>query len=564
MLAAVSDRTQPTTPGPLSIDRKRASTPRVRRAAVWLVALIVVAPALAHGWPRSLHEAVVARSLEGRVKHGSVVLPEPADVVGFYRWLGLALAGAVLPDPGGKERFLRLYPHERSFDAIGVRRFLGLTVDPTVTVHGVGAFDSDRELDRFDIIAFAAAKQHEDHRHVGRAQRDGKHALLHLAGGSPLPDDPQTLHFGPLEGPGSDEWAQSALPAALTTTDASVLASEPWRFVAPVSAGVEVAGGATRMAQLHLDMSIMGLGWGGIELKAAGEYFGLVWVGAAMGIALDAASPFAAVQAGSNNLWDAAGRAWWAIALRTGGGLWGVLPTRAWLAARIRHNLRVLGEVLVARALDDALDGVGDQAAKDAIAMLGTEDEAFVQSLLHHGGKWLKMDGKADPWVDGHGPATEIVAALAEAATEDGARAYDLAASIAAPRWLTGEELLDLEHVDVALLLRDPNDPATELARRELLAITGRALRRATTATRMMWAIWETADGRSSLGRLRQGGLAHLDARIARAAPWQPDGEAPEGGWGAEKALWVGVLEILAAIVCLFALGASIRRRQRR
>jgi len=217
----------------------------------------------------------------------------------------------------------------------------------------------------------------------------------------------------------------------------------------------------------------------------------------------------------------------------------------------------------VARALDEALDGAGDATARDALAMLGHEDDAFVNPLLQRGAAWLRMDGKPDPWTDGRGPATEIVAALAEAATADGARAYDLVASIAAQRWLQGDELLDPDSVDPATLLRDPSDPATELARRELLAITGRSLRRATTATRMMWAIWETADGRSSLGRLRQGGLAHLDTRIARAAPWQPGGDAPEGGWGAETAAWVGALEIGAALLVLLGGIAALRRRRR-
>ena len=113
-------------------------------------------------------------------------------------------------------------------------------------------------------------------------------------------------------------------------------------------------------------------------------------------------------------------------------------------------------------------------------------------------------------------------------------------------------------------MLRDADDHATELARRELLAIAGRSLRRATTATRMMWAVWETSDGRSSLGRLRQGGLAHLDTRVERSAPWKAGSLAPTGGWGAETAAWVGALEIAGALLGLFALVVLLRRRSRR
>ncbi len=524
--------------------------------------MVCAVPQRAAAWSSDTHATLLLRGLGDVVEHGPLLLPEPEDIVGFYKWLSFSFAGARDPDVGGRERFFALYPEPQTFDAIGARRFLGLTADPSIEVHGVSGFDRDAELDRYDVMLFASSRWHHDGRFRQPMRFGPTHSRMKLASGDAIPDDPQTLHFGPLEGPGSDEWARSVLPTSATATDDAVLNETPWRFVAPVSDGVDVVGGAPRMAQIHLDMSLMALAWGGMELKVAGEYLSMVWLGAGLGVVLDASSPFAIVQAGSAGLWRQAGLAWAKRALLSGGGLWAPLPTRAWLAARIRRNLRVIGEALVEASLVAELDRPGSVPGAAALLDgLSREDPVFLATLRQRAGPWIKHDGKADPFDDGNGAALVGVVALADAATADGARAYDLVASIADARWLDGGELLpDHPPVDL-ILLAAPDDPAVELARRELLAITATSLRRGMTLERQLLKIWQTGHGRSALGRLRQGCLAHLEARTARGLPWNEGKDAPAGGFGAQRVPWIAAVEALLALLAVAWLGWLLWRR---
>jgi hypothetical protein len=537
---------------------------RLRGVAFVFAGMLVatlVSPAQA--WSPDTHVSLLLRGLGERVEHGAMVLPEPEDIVGFYKWLSYSLAGAREPDAGGRERFFALYPEPKTFDAIGARRFFGLTADPNVEVFGVSAFDRDAELDRYDVLLFASSRWHSDGRFRQPHRFGPNHRPLHLADGNLIPDDPRTLHFGPLEGAASDEWARTALPTAATATDDGWLERAPWRFVAPVSEGVEVVGGAARMVQIHMDMALMALAWGGMELKIAGEYLSIVWLGAAMGLVLDASSPFAAVQAGSPSLWRAAAAAHRLRALRTGGGVWAPLPTRAWLAARIRRNLRVIGERLIEAEILREIERPGSSPSAAALlAGLAEDDPDFARTLRERAGPWLRHDGKPDAFEDGIGAGYLGVVALADAATADASRAYDLVAAIADDRWLSGDELLGDQPAADVRLLADADDPAVELARRELLAMTARAMRRSMTLQRQLLLIWQTANGRSALGRLRQGGLAHLEDRVARQLPWREGAIAPVGGFGAERIGWVAAAELALALALLAAAALWWRRRR--
>lgn len=532
---------------------------------IGLLCFLVMRAAPAAAWPGVVHRAIMLRALDGTVEHGPLALPQPSEVFGFYRWLALTLAGASEPDHDGAARFRGHYPSEQSVDAMGVRVFLGLTTDPEVDVHGIGTFDRNRELDRFDALVFAAEKIHEDRRFRAPIRRDGAYAALRLADGSPLPDDPQTLHFGPLEGPASEDWARSALPTAVTTTEEAALASEPWRFVAPVCADVPVGGGAATMAQLHTDMALMAYVWASVEFKAAGEYISLVWLGAAMAVVLDAASPFATVQAGSPALWEAAGRAWRWDALRSGGGLWRPMASRAWHAVRIRHNLRVIGEHLIARAVEEAVDAEAtDGPAAALLAAAAQDDAAFLALLQARGAPWLQLDNRPEPFADGEGTASLVVAGLAEAATADAARAYDLVAAIAAPRWLRSDALLDPAQLGASTLLGDATSAASQEAQRELLAIAARTLARGATGQRLLWRVWNRGHGRSSLGRLRQGGLRHLQARAVRSAGFVAGQLPPPGALGGEDRRWVGLVELALGGGLLTGGALLLWRRRRR
>ncbi len=528
-------------------------------------------PAAGVAWPTVVHQQATVRALDGRVPHGPLSMPNQEDVVAFYIWLGRALAGATEPDAGGRERFFARFPTQLSFDAIGVRRLLGLTDDPNVTVHGVDGFDQGREIDRFDIVAFAAGRHHQDHRFRNRVIRDGAYQAVRLRDGSPIPQDPAALHYGPQFGVGSDNWAMATLPSAATAADESLLDSEPWRFVAPVAEGQEVMAFAGQAAQLHLDMAIMAQAWAGIELKPVGEYFALVYGGVMLGLLLDAASPFAAVQAGSAGLWRAAGRAFWKRALQSGGGMFAVLPSQAWLAARIRHNLRTIGEHLVGLAIVRGLDARDAADASDAglLKALGGGSPTYSNDLRRRAEAFVRDDGKPEPWQDGIGLASIAAVALADAATADASRAYDLMASIVAPRWLDGEELIDPEALeankyDEAALLADPSDPATELARRELMQIAQAALHRGTTTARAAWQVFGTGHGRSAVGRLRQGAINAWEARERRTAAFRPGEEAPVGAFGAVTMPWVAAVEIGVPLVALVMALALWRRRRRR
>ncbi len=527
-------------------------------------------PAVGVAWPTVVHQQAAVRALEGRISQGPVTMPAQEDVVAFYIWLGRALAGANEPDPGGRERFFARFPTQESFDAIGVRRLLALTDDPDVTVHGVDGFDQSREIDRFDVLAFAAGRHHQDHRFRNRVMRDGAYEPLRLRDGSPIPHDPASLHYGPQLGVGSDNWAMATLPAAATATDEALLLSEPWRFVAPVSEGQEVLALAGQVAQFHLDMAILAQAWAGIELKPVGEYFALVYGGVALGLLLDAASPFAAVQSGSAGLWRAAGRAYWRRVIETGGGVFAVLPSQAWLAARIRHNLRAIGEHLVGVAITRALDAGEAAEPSDAslLRALGEGAPAYSSDLRRRAEVFVREDGKPEPWQGGVGLASVAAVALADAATADASRAYDLMTTIVAPRWQSGDELVDPEALeagkyDEAALLASPTDPATELARRELMQIAQRALNRGTTTARAAWQVFGTGHGRSAVGRLRQGALIAWEARERRVAAFRAGEDPPLGAFGAVTLPWVAGLEIGAPIAALGLAFVLWRRRRR-
>lgn len=539
----------------------------MRRLVTTITCVLVLLPGLlgpraALAWPVDAHTTLLLKALGDRVEHGALVLPEPEDVVGMYSWIAHALAGAREPDVGGRERFFALYPEARSFDAIGARRFFGLSTDPNVEVFGISNFDKDAELDRYDVLLLASSRFHLDHRFRQPIRHDHVHQPMRLRDGSPLPEDPQTLHFGPLQGPASDDWALSALPASATRTDEAALHEAPWAFVAPVSDGVPVAGGAARMAQLHLDMSLMSLFWGGIELKVAGEYFSIIWLGVSLGVIFDAASPFAASQIGGPAVWSAAGRAYLLRAATSLGGVRGPMPSRAYLAARIRHNVRVVGERLIAEAIAQELDAPGRRPEAAALLRdLGTDDPVFSRRLHEVAGPWLRHDGKPDPFDADGGPALRGVAVLAEAATADTVAAYEAVVPLVQARWLDGDALLGDRPLPLDELLRDPDDPAVELARRALLRHAAPGLRRAATLARELHRFWDTANGRTALGRLRQGALFHLEERARRGDAWRAGEDPPPGGFGGERRPWIaGVFAALA----LLLLGGIVWRWRRR
>lgn len=539
-----------------------AAVPRlIASAALVVVTLLGLWPSAAVAWPEDVHAALLLRSLGDRVDHGALVLPEPQDVVGFYGWLAHALAGAREPDPDGRERFFALYPEARTFDAIGARRFFGLTADPNVEVYGISNFDRDAELDRYDVLLLASSTFHRDRRFRQPIRHDHVHAPMRLRDGSPIPDDPQTLHFGPLEGAGSDEWARSALPADAIRTDEAALHEAPALFVAPVSAGVEVAGGGARMAQIHADLALLAVMWGGMELKVAGDYFAMVWLGNALGLVLDLGSPFAASQIGGPAVWDAAGKAHVVTALRTAGGVLGVLPSRAYLASRIRYNARIVGERLIGAAILAELDRPGTHPeAKALLDGLRDDDPAFLATLQAVAGPWLEHDGKRDPFGDDGGAALLGVRELARASTETCADAYAAVVPLLQGRWADGSELITDSKAPLATFLRDPEGAEVALARRTLLQLAAPGLRRAATLDRELYRAWDSANGRTALGRLRQGGLRHLEDRTARGLDWKQGGVAPVGGFGAERRPWIAGVYAFLVLAGLFWLVRRTRR----
>ncbi len=501
-----------------------AAPPTRRAVAAWAWAIVAVTatwgglPRTALAFDPAVHRTLTVRSLRGQIKHGSVLPPELKDLIDFYTWLGWSMATRG-SDEAGKARFRALFPGRQDFDGIGVRRLLSLSLDPGITVYGVTQVGKDPEPDRFSTLADASTRPPRDGRDTNRVAFTKAHERVTGPDGAPTPLDPRTLQHGPAVGPGSGEWAHTALPPAATGVDAP--AAKGLRVV-PVLPGVAVRGGAAEMAQLHMDLSVLAQNWGDTQYKQTAEYLSLVWLGGALHYVQDAASPLHTVQLSSPGLLAHLDAAFRARALRTGGGVWAPLERPVGDTLALRRRLRITADRLLAHQVEAVLDESAAPASiTAAMRALGEGDPAFDEAVRPGLEPWLQPPRKDEPSAKGKGAVSVIVDSLAAAGAEDGAALYDLLLVVAKPRVLSGERTVAEVGALSAPLWREAESDEVRVALDAIAAIQARALRRAATATRMAFDAWLNANPVAALDRLRRVRTVALEREAIDVSAWQ-------------------------------------------
>ncbi len=519
--------------------------------AATLGALVV--PSRSHAFDPDVHRILTVRSLRGQIQHGTVLPPDMAALIDFYSWLGWSLAQRG-GDEAGKQRFRKLFPARNDFDAIGVRRLLGLSHDPSIEIWGITEVTKEPEPDRFSTAADASARPITDRRDRNRVRFSLQRTQIKGPWGLPVPLDPRTLNLGPAVGEGSETWARTALPSALTSTSAP--ASSGLRVV-PYVAGVAVRGGAAEMAQVHMDLSVLALYWGDSQYKQTAEYLSLVWLGAALHYVQEAASPLHNVQLGSPKLLEAMAARHRTAALKTGGGLWGPLPNPVIAGLRMRRNLRIVGDrwlaAQVAAALDDA---AAPKSVVTALAELRKTGSPFEMAVRPGLQPWLQPPSKAEPSAKGRGAVSVLVDSLAAAGAADGAALYDALAAVTKPRWRSGDQALQ----EMGGLAAPPWGEGTAAAWATIEDIQTRALRRGGTATILAFDAWLNANPHAALDRLRRVRTVALEREAVDMAAWVTRVENPAGLRDPRWAYGEGAAGLLVVVLG----GLWIRRRRRR
>ena len=491
----------------------------------WLVVLTAFAIAIcsapaapSHALDADAHRAVTLRALKGVADVDYVMTPTQKELVEFYRWLAFAMAKGGQPDL--QQRFQQRYPKPEDFDAIGARRFLGLTVSGRSDVWGMTRLLDNSAEQRTNLIALASAYPLTDLRCVDPVLMgdDGKPAKH--ASGSIIPLDPQMLRHGPPLGPGSDAWSHDAL--AIGKPDAVTEFADPdpsWRQ--PGLAGASPINYPAQLAQVHVDMAVLARVWGDMMDQVVGEQIATMWLGAAIHYVQDAALPTAAVESGGAAFARAIDRGHLVAAMRTFGGYNGDLMPRAWRQHRARRNLHVLAQWWLRRQIEaHDLKGAAHPAIKAALGSLDTDDATVKASLTAVIQPWLNGARYVEPHAGGIGGATKLVEALSAISARDGPAMLDAMTALAAPTVANGEvALLVLEDVR-AEHWRDGAPSSDAEAEAALAAIVARALRRASTATRLTHQLWLNGNSDSAARRLQAGRLGQLAAAEARVVQW--------------------------------------------
>jgi hypothetical protein len=538
----------------------------LKRPAWALVLLSLAASTSAHAFAGPAHRMLTERALRRQVGVQTMANPTDQGLVNFWVWLGGVFAmdsGERRLDGADPERFRSRYASEREWDAFAVRGFLALAQTPTPSVLGLDELDRSEIVERFNTVINASAAPDLDRRNQERFAYDAQRQVRKLPDGRPIPADPSALNMGRATGLSSQAHAHYQLGAEQPTDDPAALEREPWNFVAAFGwPGTTVDTWAAQMAQMHLDLAIMARYWGIQEMNSHGEYLAMVWLGAGLHYVQDVAGPLHTVQVGSYTLFKRAKLQYWWLALKTGGGTWGVLPAFASLGLDFLSNHHLFAEAWLLEQLERARDG---RPALSAIAKAWQEAEVDDPTLLRALGDLLKphLTGPLtqQPWQSGEGAATVLVRTLAKLGSRDGGALYDAAARASATRLSRPGTVLPDDASWSPDLSGDPDDADVRAAEAEMAAIHARSVRRATTAARLYWAAFEQGSPDAAARRLRRVQLDYLDREERLQAEYAKRPPAVAASSVREPAWLYG--EVGFAVV-LLVVGTWAWRRRRR
>lgn len=522
--------------------------------------LLSAAPAL--GWSPDVHRFLAEKALRPVVAAGMVLTPDDEKFVGFYLWVGQALAHrSDEKDRDGRDpdRFLQRYPHPRAFDAFAIRGFLGLAQEPTPAVWGLEEFQRNSGLDRFNLVVQGSAMPDLDQRNRHRLAYDDKRRLIKDGKGQPLPADPAVLGLGgSVDGRASEAHAHRALAIDTPCQDQACVAATPWNFAPDLGPSAAAPSYAEAMAQRHLDLAILARTWGDTEDNQVGEYLSLMWWSAGLHYVQDAANPAANVPLAGPGLWARAESDRWSAAWRSAGGFVAPLPTTLALARRLALVAGWYADAWFAQQLDQLRM---NKPAAAALAGAWTQTDQDDPELLAALGDPLKphLNGafQSQPFDDGAGAI--LVRALARLGRRDGGTLLDAAATAMHPDLARGPARQPgdpLRPGDGG----DPDDPEVLQATGQMALVHARALRRAATASRLYWLALENGSSDAAARRLRRQCLDALAAQTGRLQAHQTN---PAPALAATQAMPLVLATELGALVAL-ALGLWAWRRRRR
>ncbi|GEM_PF-2631038 len=496
----------------------------VGAALVVAVSVVSVTPDCT-ALPEDAHTSISTRALKDADLVDYVMTPTPRELVSFFRWFTFAMAKG--GDEDLQQRFQKLYPDPGDFDALGARRFLGMSVSGGANVWAVTRVPEGNAEQRLSVIARASTFPTADKRYRDQVHHtDTGH--VQFFGGEPEPYDPATLRFGPLLESGSDLWAQDTL--ALAAPDAVTELADPdpsWREPFIDSAPINFA---AALAETSLSMAILSRTWGDVENQIVGEYMASIWLGCAMHFAQNAASPLAAVETGGPAMRSLARRAYRKRALMTLGGITGELHSAAWRIRRARRSLQMLGRSWLRGQIESfELHGKAHPLIKAALEAAGSDQGDTAKILSSRLRPWLNTAAFREPHKDGRGGATVLVEALAAISARESGSMYDALTDMSASDVADGTwELLETAHVkDEHWRARDSS--AYVDAEQRLAEHYARVISRAATATRLMNALFLNGSSDSAARRVQALRLAYLDAADQRSKAWRKSPHDPFG-----------------------------------
>lgn len=528
-------------PTALSLDRRPRWGGRAVVACL-LGAALTLPPAALRAMPKTAHEVLTQRAL-GKLVAPAIIAPaKPEDMVGFWMWLGRAMAFTGRGRTGegedahdveleglriDGERFKSRYASPRDFDLLGVRRFLGLSTARDVTVRGlVAPRTTAGELTRLGTIVRASAEPGLDGRHRARIALDDEREPRSIDG-APVPVDPAALGWSPW-----GAWALTAADASFGPAAGVDTLAPLWRHIEPTAdawlggPGPRSPGLGRDHAQTCLDLGIIVTVWGGLEKSDATEYLAAEWVGAGLFYVQSAASPLRAAPLGGPAL---AERVPDDIDL---GGAPALLAGLAWRRA-MAQMLTDVFEAWLVRELDRAtLGGNAHPAIADAVEARDAAAPAFDAEVRAGLEPYLKIDAAAalskelgkeveaahipEPWEDGQGAAHALIDLVADAAAGDADALVDALEGVPLPAGATPALTTDQTAAALAWL----DDPAQAATREALAQVGGRLVRRAQVASYRYIQAFDRGTSDSATRRIRRRLLERMDGADARREAW--------------------------------------------
>jgi len=348
-------------------------TSRTWKRLAALAALLLV-PSIAVGYGVLVHNLLPARALgdlksltNTPVKSTTLTGVRTADIERFRLWF--YTQARTLPDTAARNGFARRYPTPASFDVRAFKEFL--MMNGTAAALGFDAFPtvyqargtSHARLDPYPqyvegatlplgtALAMGSLWVDFDRRNADRLFRGPDGQVKLTASGDTIPFDPMTLNMGALTGVTSENHAHFGLNHLPKSSDDAVLRSAPYNYVVAYGFPGTVETYAEQNTQIYTDLSLLTLLEGGSGMQALSS----LYAGAALHYLADVSDAVHTLQGGTPGMTNDVTLARLIRQIKSGFGLWGVVPTREAISRDILTNMRDMSEKLFQAELAEAM-----------------------------------------------------------------------------------------------------------------------------------------------------------------------------------------------------------------